>query len=48
MLRFVDDFAGAIYDVIKFVIWSISYLLAGAIIVAVPMYLVVWIVGLIQ
>lgn len=42
MLRFVDDLAGAIYDIFKFIIRSISYLLAGAIIVAVPMYLIVW------
>lgn len=48
VLRFVDDLAGAIYDVFKFIIWSISYLLAGAIIVAIAMYSIVWIVGLFQ
>jgi len=48
VLRFVDDLAGAIYDIFKFIIRSISYLLAGAIIVAVPMYLIVWIFGLFQ
>ena len=48
VLRFVDDLAGAIYDVFKFIIWSFSYLIAGAIIVAVPMYLIVWIFGLLQ
>ena len=48
MLRFVDDLAGAIYDILKFIIRSISYLLAGAIIVAVPMYLIVWLFGLFQ
>ena len=48
MLRFVDDLAGAIYDILKFIIRSISYLLAGAIIVAAPMYLIVWLFGLFQ
>lgn len=48
VLGFVDDLAGAIYDIFKFIIRSISYLLAGAIIVAVPMYLIVWIFGLFQ
>ncbi|MGP4059554.1 hypothetical protein [Halobacillus sp. H74] len=42
MLRFVDDLAGAIYDAFKFIIKSISYLLAGAMIVGVPMYLITW------
>ncbi|WP_202617832.1 hypothetical protein [Bacillus dakarensis] len=45
MLRFVDDLAGAIFDVFKFIIRSLSYLLAGMIIVAIPMYLIVWLVG---
>ncbi|MDN4608764.1 hypothetical protein [Sporosarcina highlanderae] len=44
-MRFIDDLAGAIYDVFKFIIWSIGYLIAGAIIVGVSMYLIVWIVG---
>ncbi|WP_197028411.1 hypothetical protein [Bacillus sp. EB01] len=48
MEKFVDDLAGAIYDVFKFIIRSISYLLAGMIIVAAPMYLIVWIVRLFQ
>ncbi len=48
MLGFVDDLAGAIYDVLKFIIWAVIRLLAGAIIVAVPMYLIVWIIGLFQ
>ena len=47
-LRFVNDLAGAIYDIIKFILRAISYLLAGMIIVAVPMYLIVWIFGLFQ
>ncbi|ENH95547.1 hypothetical protein J416_15557 [Gracilibacillus halophilus YIM-C55.5] len=43
MLRFIDDLAGALYDILKFIIRSISYLLAGMIIVAIPMYLIVWV-----
>ncbi|MDQ1146075.1 hypothetical protein QE429_002902 [Bacillus sp. SORGH_AS 510] len=48
MLRFIDDLAGAVSDVFTFIIRSISYLLAGMIIVAVPMYLFVWVSGLFQ
>lgn len=48
MLRFVDDLAGAIYDILKFVVRSVSYLLAGMVMVAVPIYLFVWIVELLQ
>lgn len=48
MSRFVDDLAGAVYDVFKFIIWSIGYLLAGAIIVTVLMYSFVGIFGLFQ
>ncbi|WP_183041115.1 hypothetical protein [Salipaludibacillus neizhouensis] len=48
MWRFVDDLAGALYDIFKFILWSISYLLAGMIIVAVPMYLIVLVVGYFQ
>lgn len=47
-MRFVDDLAGSVYDILKFLIKSISYLLAGMVIVAVPMYLVVWIFNLFQ
>jgi hypothetical protein len=48
VLRFIDDLVGAISDVVKFIIRSISYLLAGMIIVAIPMYLVVWVFGLFE
>lgn len=48
MMRFVDDLAGAIYDVFKFIIRSIIYFLAGTIIVAVPIYLLVWIIKMLQ
>ncbi|MBM7647497.1 hypothetical protein JOC78_000418 [Bacillus ectoiniformans] len=44
MLKFIDDLAGAVYDVIKFLIKSISYLLSGMIIVAIPLYVIVWVV----
>jgi ABC-type multidrug transport system permease subunit len=47
-LRFVDDLAGAIFDIFKFILRSISYLLAGMIIVAVPMYMIAWLFGLFQ
>lgn len=47
-MRIVDDLAGAIYDVFKFIIWVIGYLLAGAIIVTIAMYLIVWGAGLFQ
>ena len=36
MLKFIDDFAGAIFDILKL----IAYFIAGFIIVAVPLYLI--------
>ncbi|WP_198135854.1 hypothetical protein [Pontibacillus chungwhensis] len=48
MLRFVDDLAGALYDIFKFMIRSISYLLSGMLMVAVPIYLIVWVIGIFQ
>ncbi|MBM7587259.1 hypothetical protein JOC86_003832 [Bacillus pakistanensis] len=39
MIKFIDDLAGAIYDFIKFIFTSICYLLAGMVIVGVPLYL---------
>ncbi|MBU5214908.1 hypothetical protein [Heyndrickxia oleronia] len=47
-MRFVDDLAGALFDIFKFILRSISYLLAGMIIVAVPMYMIAWVFGLFQ
>ncbi|MCM3004098.1 hypothetical protein [Priestia koreensis] len=44
MLQFIDDLAGAIRDWFFFIIRSLSYLIAGGLIVAVPMYAIVWIV----
>jgi hypothetical protein len=46
MIKFMDDLAGSIYDILKFIIRSISYFLAGMVIVAVPLYLVVWVASL--
>ena len=37
MLKFIDDFAGAIFDILKL----ISYFIAGFILVAIPLYLIV-------
>lgn len=39
-MKIIDDLAGAIYDVLSSVLWGLSYLAAGAIIVSVPLYLV--------
>ncbi|WP_166669561.1 hypothetical protein [Paenisporosarcina antarctica] len=40
MTRFIDDFAGAIKDILKFIFTSICYLLAGMLIVGIPFYLI--------
>ncbi|SES44648.1 hypothetical protein [Psychrobacillus sp. OK032] len=48
MFRFIDDLAGSIYDILLFIIRSVSYFLAGMIIVAVPLYLIVWVFGMFQ
>lgn len=37
MLRFIDDLAGAVFDILKL----ISYLIAGFILVAIPLVLIV-------
>ncbi|MBT2641470.1 hypothetical protein J7I80_04465 [Bacillus sp. ISL-41] len=47
-MRFIDDLAGSIYDIFKFILKSLGYLLAGMIIVAIPMYLIVWVFGLLK
>ncbi|QQZ08598.1 hypothetical protein [Heyndrickxia vini] len=46
MAKFIDDFLGAIYDFIKLIIKCAAYCLLGMIIVAIPMYLFVVVVGL--
>lgn len=40
MGKFINDFAGAVYDSFKFLFKSSCYLLAGMFIVGVPLYLV--------
>lgn len=35
MLKFIDDFAGAVSDIIK----SISYFIAGILIVGIPLFI---------
>ncbi|WP_165571478.1 hypothetical protein [Cytobacillus praedii] len=47
MARFIDDLAGAIYDVFKFLFTSVCYLLAGMLIVGIPLYLIVLVFKLI-
>lgn len=39
LIRFVDDLAGAIFDFFKFILTSLSYLIAGMLIVGVPLFL---------
>lgn len=40
MTKFIDDLAGAIFDFVKFILSSISYILAGMLIVGTLMYLI--------
>ena len=40
MARFIEDLAGAIYDFFKLIVTSICYLVAGMLIVGVPLYLI--------
>ncbi len=40
MVRFIDDLAGAIYDFLKFIFMCICYIIAGMLIVGVPLYLI--------
>ncbi|WP_167399165.1 hypothetical protein [Planococcus maitriensis] len=39
-MKFVDDLAGAIYDILIWILWGFSYLAAGALIVGAPLYLI--------
>ncbi|MGA3602685.1 hypothetical protein [Lysinibacillus agricola] len=48
MAKFIEDLAGAVYDVIKFVLQSVGYIIAGMLIVAIPLYLIVWVFELFQ
>jgi len=40
MARFIDDLTGAIYDFFKFIFKCIYYIIAGMLIVGVPLYLI--------
>ena len=40
MLKFVDDFAGAVFDILKSTLYYISYFIAGFTLVAFPLYLI--------
>ncbi|MET4562336.1 hypothetical protein [Lysinibacillus parviboronicapiens] len=40
MLRFIDDLAGAIYDVFKIIIKLLCYFFAGVLIVGIPLWLI--------
>ena len=44
MLRFIDDLAGAIMDFIKNIFGLLGYFLAGFIIVAVFMYILMYLI----
>ena len=48
MLKFIDDLAGAVTDFVKNIIGMAAYFLGGFIIVAVPMYVIAWLFGLLQ
>ncbi|GEN82593.1 hypothetical protein SLU01_09050 [Sporosarcina luteola] len=43
MVTFFDDLAGAVYDVFKFVFRCFCYVVAGMLIVGVPLYLVAFV-----
>ena len=44
MLRFIDDLGGAIMDFIKSILGLLGYFLAGFIIVAVFMYILMYLI----
>lgn len=37
MLKFIDDIAGSLYDIMKFLVRSLCYFLTGVLIVAIPL-----------
>lgn len=45
MKHFIDDFAGAISDFLKGIFKSICYFLAGMLIVGIPLYGMVYLIG---
>lgn len=48
MLSFIDDLAGAVYDVFKMLLKGFCYFMAGVLLVSIPMYVLVWVFGLIS
>lgn len=45
-MNFIGDLVGAILDILYWLIWGISYFFAGVLLVAVPIYALVFIIGL--
>ena len=43
MLKFIDDLAGAIYDLMAMILKGLSYFIAGTLIVGIPLYVIAWI-----
>lgn len=41
-MKFIDDLAGAIRDVARWVLWGFSYFVAGILLVGVPLYVIVF------
>ncbi|MFC4712390.1 hypothetical protein [Planococcus dechangensis] len=41
-MKFIDDLAGAIRDVARWILWVFSYFVAGILLVAVPLYVIVF------
>lgn len=43
MLKFIDDIAGSLYDIMKFLVRSLCYFLTGVLIVAIPLCAIVFV-----
>ncbi|WP_404466496.1 hypothetical protein [Planococcus rifietoensis] len=39
-MNLIDDLAGAVYDVLSWIVWGFSYFAAGVVIVGIPLYLI--------
>lgn len=42
-MKFIDDLAAAIRDIVRWILWGISYFVAGILLVGVPLYVFVFI-----
>jgi len=42
LMKFIDDLAGAIRDVARWILWGFSYFVAGILLVGVPLYVIVF------